>query len=580
MKNRLILLILLAIVSLLQAQPQLAWCIIDTTTQLWEIRPTSKVAVDDDGNILWGGFVFYKNSRKTDVAVCKYGPNGHQLWKSVFTNFDHPHDGGHIIRFGFGVNHQGSAVFSTEVCQDEIGGTDILTGQYGPNGRLQWSRFFYYSDKYDMNDDFGDMVMDDKGHVYITGRSQEPDNLNWFLCTVGYCSNGDTCSIGYLTDLYPSDVKKYSMMGLAITLDSKGNKIIAGEANAQDWGTIDDILVVGNNWHHTWGLHEEDEIGVDVAVDSADNVIVLGVDPVWADYNFGSDFFLRGHFILLKYAANGVFSWSKYKIFGDSAFNGNGLYIDKKPETVAVDSHNNIIITGYIKDATYRYSLALAKFDSAGNELWRRYYSSTVGNSDIPKRLFLDSLDNIYVIGQSCIADSVIIKTSAAVWKYSPDGELIWKVENHSEKGHQECVRDGYIDKQGNIYILAHLKDYSSKYSHDLMLLKYSGAFTDVPKAKPQPPLSFNLYQNYPNPFNPKTTIAFSLSRAEQINLSIFNVSGRKVRELMNGRMKAGQHKMIWDGTKQNGRPVSSGLYFYRLQAGDKQLTRKMLLVR
>ncbi len=44
--------------------------------------------------------------------------------------------------------------------------------------------------------------------------------------------------------------------------------------------------------------------------------------------------------------------------------------------------------------------------------------------------------------------------------------------------------------------------------------------------------------------------------------------------------MKAGQHKMIWDGADQNGRPVSSGLYFYRLQVGDKQLTRKMLLVR
>ena len=90
----------------------------------------------------------------------------------------------------------------------------------------------------------------------------------------------------------------------------------------------------------------------------------------------------------------------------------------------------------------------------------------------------------------------------------------------------------------------------------------------------------FSLGQCYPNPFNPATTIRFTLGEAVRVRLRIYDVSGRFVRELTDGRRGAGQHSETWDGMDQAGRGVSSGVYFYRLEAGSFIETKKMVLAR
>ncbi len=94
-------------------------------------------------------------------------------------------------------------------------------------------------------------------------------------------------------------------------------------------------------------------------------------------------------------------------------------------------------------------------------------------------------------------------------------------------------------------------------------------------------PGSFTLAQNYPNPFNPQTTIKFALPRNETVRLEIFNMLGQKVRTLINAELSAGYHRFIWNGKNTLGEPVSSGIYFYRLQAGDAFVKiKKMTLIR
>ncbi len=93
-------------------------------------------------------------------------------------------------------------------------------------------------------------------------------------------------------------------------------------------------------------------------------------------------------------------------------------------------------------------------------------------------------------------------------------------------------------------------------------------------------PESFILDQNFPNPFNPTTTIAFHLPHVSRITLHVFDVTGRRVRTLVNGKLPAGAHRVVWDGTDDGGRAVAGGVYFYRLQAGDFVATRKMLLIK
>lgn len=93
-------------------------------------------------------------------------------------------------------------------------------------------------------------------------------------------------------------------------------------------------------------------------------------------------------------------------------------------------------------------------------------------------------------------------------------------------------------------------------------------------------PNQYALFQNYPNPFNPSTNIEFVLFKSGQVEIEIFNILGQKVRTLVNSHLKAGHKVVDWDGKDDQGREVTSGLYFYRIQAGDFVESKKMLLLK
>ena len=94
-------------------------------------------------------------------------------------------------------------------------------------------------------------------------------------------------------------------------------------------------------------------------------------------------------------------------------------------------------------------------------------------------------------------------------------------------------------------------------------------------------PESFTLSQNYPNPFNPATTIRFDLSRSEEIELAVYNLTGQKVATLAYGLREAGVYTVRWDGRDDDRRELASGVYLYRLEAGEGVVeTRRMLLLK
>lgn len=94
-------------------------------------------------------------------------------------------------------------------------------------------------------------------------------------------------------------------------------------------------------------------------------------------------------------------------------------------------------------------------------------------------------------------------------------------------------------------------------------------------------PKSFELYQNYPNPFNPTTNFKYSLPKATQVKLVIYDIFGREVKTLINNEMKeAGTYTVTWDGKNNMGIKVSSGTYFYRMQAAGFEKVMKMALIK
>jgi hypothetical protein len=94
-------------------------------------------------------------------------------------------------------------------------------------------------------------------------------------------------------------------------------------------------------------------------------------------------------------------------------------------------------------------------------------------------------------------------------------------------------------------------------------------------------PNTCSLEQNYPNPFNPETTISFFTAEdAKNSELVIYNLKGQEVKTLVNKVLPAGEHSVVWDGKDDNNKPVSSGIYFYKLKASDFQKVKKMLLMK
>jgi hypothetical protein len=93
-------------------------------------------------------------------------------------------------------------------------------------------------------------------------------------------------------------------------------------------------------------------------------------------------------------------------------------------------------------------------------------------------------------------------------------------------------------------------------------------------------PTNFEVFQNCPNPFNPVTTIKYFLPRRSHVTIEIYNLLGQKVRTLVDRDEPAGLYTATWDGTDSSGKPVATGVYLYRLHAGDFVETKKMLLLK
>lgn len=93
-------------------------------------------------------------------------------------------------------------------------------------------------------------------------------------------------------------------------------------------------------------------------------------------------------------------------------------------------------------------------------------------------------------------------------------------------------------------------------------------------------PSAIALEQNYPNPFNPQTSIRFQLPEAAAVTLRVYDVLGRQVKTLLAGEMGAGDHEAVWDGTDASGLRVPSGVYLYRLEAGNVVRIRQMTMMK
>ena len=91
---------------------------------------------------------------------------------------------------------------------------------------------------------------------------------------------------------------------------------------------------------------------------------------------------------------------------------------------------------------------------------------------------------------------------------------------------------------------------------------------------------SFLLHQNYPNPFNPITTLRYELHEAAYVDVTVYDILGNVVNNLVNANESSGYKSIQWNATNNQGEPVSAGVYLYKIQAGDFVDTKKMILLK
>jgi hypothetical protein len=144
------------------------------------------------------------------------------------------------------------------------------------------------------------------------------------------------------------------------------------------------------------------------------------------------------------------------------------------------------------------------------------------------------------------------------------DGSFMWTVPDSSSETSR--IRVVAKDAAG----LAWYDDSDGDFSVDAV-----AGVTESPASK-----LFALEQNVPNPFSPATRIAYTIPRASRVGLGIYDISGRLVRQLVDDDLPAGDYIIIWDGKTESGETAATGVYFYRLSAGGKELDRRMILVK
>ncbi len=178
--------------------------------------------------------------------------------------------------------------------------------------------------------------------------------------------------------------------------------------------------------------------------------------------------------------------------------------------------------------------------------------------------------DNLYPITEAQLAEAdVIVKPATHIYMVRDrfgDFVNVYESAGHLENGQ---MPDGVTITNGVLI---------DDFLLDNYVLRSPYSPTSI-NSKQEIVTDFHLFQNFPNPFNPKTTIEFQLPKSQEVNLTIFNTLGQKIRVLFSGYKEAGSYRYQWNGIDDNGSPVSSGIYFYQLKTNNFIDTRKMLLI-
>lgn len=422
----------------------------------------------------------------------------------------------------------------------------IYTVKFNKFGVMQWARLF----NKDLRDLPNDIKVDNDNNIIIAGGANI--STNTFSLLIKYNPSGDTIWTRYFNDQNRGRLDK-------IFIDNANNIYGVGVCSPIPGKSL--IIKYASNgnllWNQSFTLDiQRANIGWGIYADQNSNVYTIGtqVRPQSEIDTY-----------LLKLKPNGDTAWSRtYPRFGQGNFSLWGPVIHT--------DDNSIYYTGSYRESTPAgYDIKTLRYDSAGTLNWVQTFNGDPTKLDLPKKIKLDQSGNIYVCGHAnynATGDDLICL------KYLPTGVLQWTITYLGivSNGADDGV-DFTFDSNNSIYITGSSRKSISS-NDDAITLKYD-QIIGINSSDEELPSSFKLFSNYPNPFNGTTIISYSIPLKSYIKIELYNISGQLIKKIVDRSHEVGYYSIAL-----NTENLSSGIYFYKLEAGDFVQTRKMVLVK
>lgn len=277
----------------------------------------------------------------------------------------------------------------------------------------------------------------------------------------------------------------------------------------------------------------------------------------------------------------------------------DNIQYEGKVYSILTLNDNSLICVGYIEiPPSNEIKAFITRIDTNGNEIWSNLLidHSSIGYS-------VEKNNQSILLTGSCSNDDL----HGFLWLMDYDGNTNWLIYKEDWQHSAKMMnQDNFlvsgpnlycIDESGNtiwesdFYPNGNEKNIDIDNNEFLVFSGSTNSFVTITKTDLFGQVSANnnlilegkkdQINNSPNPFNPSTTISFSIQNDSEVELSIYNIKGQKVKTLANNHYGEGIHSIIWDGDDQNGHPVSSGLYCYKLNInGNTAAVKKCLLLK
>lgn len=501
------------------------------------------VSINSLGNVFVTGWSIGSGTA-ADIVTIRYNPEtGDTVWVNRY-------NGNNLEDKVSSITSDNNAVYVTG--WSYAPSRDIITIKYdAATGSRLWVKTYNGTGN---GGDYGLAVaVDASGNVFVTGRSDVGGSQKF--TTLKYDASGNIAS-GW-PSIYIGGFSTTFDQAQAIKVDGSGNTYVTGKSGLA--GTEDFLtLKINSNGTVAWAKKYNG------TQNNEDNALALLLDNTAANLYVGGYSFRIGgvqDYMTIKY------STATGDSLGAASYNGPLVSTDQLT-AMAIDNNNNVYVTGFSTASGSGFDYATIKYNPSLAQQWVQ--RTTNSGSDFPNSIAVDNVSgNVYVTGSSVGSGTGFDYLTIS---YRSSGEFNWeKRENGSANGNDYASGVAVQDTE-RIFVTGSANFSGTGVAY--YTLRYS-KISGIEPISGIVPVKYELQQNYPNPFNPTTNIRLDVPKQSFVRVTVYDVLGREVENLVNQQLKAGAYMIKWDAAR-----YSSGIYFYSIATDGYQITKKMILAK